>query len=94
MSENKPESNESSDSNRKEEKEGGDLENITEELENLPPEVKRIMQATLSMQRFSMPLTSSFQEKINEEHISTILESVEKDSKEYLKTLKKLENIL
>ena len=37
MYENKPESNESSDSNRKEEKEGGDLENITEELENLPP---------------------------------------------------------
>jgi hypothetical protein len=27
------------------------------------------MQASLSMQRVSMPLTSSFQEKINEEHI-------------------------
>jgi hypothetical protein len=38
------------------------------------------MQASLSMQRVSMPLTSSFQEKINEEHISTILNSVEKDS--------------
>ncbi len=37
MSENKPKSNESSDSNREEEKEDGDLENITEELENLPP---------------------------------------------------------
>jgi len=85
MSEKKPESNESSDSNRKEEKEGGDLENITEELENLPPEIKRVMQATLSMQRISMPLTSSIQEKINEEHISIILESVEKDSERVFK---------
>lgn len=80
MSEKKPESNESSDKNREEERDSGDLENIASELENLPPDIKRVVQRTLSMQRISMPFTSSLQGKINEEHISTIIESVEKDS--------------
>lgn len=84
MSEKNPESKDS-DSKREEENAGGDLENITEEIENLPPKVKRMMQATLSMQRLSIPVTSSFQEKINEEHISTILESVEKDNERVFK---------
>lgn len=37
------------------------------------------MQATLSMQRVSTPFVSPIQRKINEGHISKILEIVEKD---------------
>lgn len=59
--------------------ESGDLEGISSELENLPPEVKRFMQATLSMQRISTPLVSPILEKVNENHISKILEIAEKE---------------
>lgn len=59
--------------------EGGNLDKITAELENLPPEVKRVVQATLSMQRISTPFGSPLQDKINEGHISKILDIVEKD---------------
>jgi hypothetical protein len=78
MSGKESESNESSDKRRKDDEEGN-LETINTELENLPPEVKRVVQATLSMQRISMPLTSYYQDKINEEHISKILDIVAKD---------------
>jgi hypothetical protein len=78
MSGKESESNENSDKRRKDDEEGN-LETINTELENLPPEVKRVVQATLSMQRISMPLTSNYQDKINEEHISKILDIVAKD---------------
>ncbi|MBD1920520.1 hypothetical protein H6F77_05385 [Microcoleus sp. FACHB-831] len=80
MSEREPASDETPDKKRDEQDdEGGDLDKITAELENLPPEVKRVMQATLSMQRISTPFGSPLQDKINEGHISKILDIVEKD---------------
>ncbi|NEU72717.1 hypothetical protein PI95_009065 [Hassallia byssoidea VB512170] len=82
MSSNQPEPNESLDKkNKKEELDNtGDLENLPDELEDLPPQLKRVVEATLSMQRISAtPYLSPLQEKINESHISKILEIVEKD---------------
>jgi hypothetical protein len=62
-----------------EEKES-DLENINNELEELPPQLRRFVQATLSMQRISSSsLVSPIQDKINEQHITQILDIVEKD---------------
>lgn len=59
----------------------GSIEKLTEELENLPPDVKREMSLILSMQRFSGSISplSPIREKINEQHISKILEIAEKD---------------
>ncbi|MDY6802795.1 MAG: hypothetical protein SXA11_03180 [Cyanobacteriota bacterium] len=57
----------------------GDLEIVSEDLENLPPEVKRVVEASLSIQRFSSGSFSPIQQKITEQHISKILENVEKD---------------
>lgn len=80
MSGKESESNESSDKKREEQNsQGGDLEKLPAELNDLPPEIKRVVQATLSMQRISTPFVSPLQEKINEEHISKILDIVEKD---------------
>lgn len=58
--------------------EGGDLEKIAPELANLPPEVQRVVQATLSMQQISTPFVSPILGKVNENHISKILEITEK----------------
>lgn len=58
---------------------GGDLEKVSQNLQNLPPEVKRVVEASLSIQRFSSGSFSPIQQKINEQHISKILEIVEKD---------------
>ena len=59
----------------------GAIEKFPEELENLPPEIKREITAFLSMQRFSGSVSplSPIREKINEQHISKILEIAEKD---------------
>lgn len=73
QSEKKPESKQAEDS------ESVDLEAIAPELADLPPEAKRFVQATLSMQRFSAPLVSPILGKINENHISKILEIAEKE---------------
>ena len=75
-----PQSNESYDNKKETQNDtAGNLDKIPADLENLPPEVKRVVQATLSMQRISTPFGSPLQDKINEEHISKILEIVEKD---------------
>lgn len=80
MSDSNSESNESLDDKNQKSDQVGDLQNPTDELEDLPPELKRILQTTLSMQRISStPFRSPIQEKINESHISKILEIVEKD---------------
>ncbi|MBD2039290.1 hypothetical protein [Microcoleus sp. FACHB-672] len=63
------------------EQEVGSIEKFPEELENLPPELKRGITALYSMQRFSGPISplSPIRDKINEQHISKILEISEKD---------------
>ena len=79
MSEREPESEKQPDQRKAEDSEGGDLEKIAPELANLPPEIKKVVQATLSMQRISTPFVSPIVEKVNESHISKILEIVEKE---------------
>jgi len=79
MSEPESQSEKKPDIKKTEDLESGDLEAISSELENLPPDVKRFMQATLSMQRISKPLVSPILEKVNENHISKILEIAEKE---------------
>jgi hypothetical protein len=79
MSEPESQSEKQPDPKKAEDLESGDLEAISSELENLPPDVKRFMQATLSMQRISKPLVSPILEKVNENHISKILEIAEKE---------------
>ena len=49
-------------------------------LENLPPEIKRVMQIGFGMQRVG-PIPSPLASKVNEQHISRILEITEEDSK-------------
>ncbi|QLE56761.1 hypothetical protein [Nostoc sp. TCL26-01] len=60
--------------------ESGYIDKIPEELNNLPPEVKSEIRAFLSMGRFSASSSSPILDKINQQHITKILESVEKDS--------------
>ncbi len=48
-------------------------------LEKLPPEVRKIVEVGFSMQRFAGPIPSPLLSKINETHISKILEIAEKD---------------
>lgn len=48
-------------------------------FEKLPPEVKKVMEIGFSMQRFSGPVPSPFLAKINETHVTKILELAEKD---------------
>jgi hypothetical protein len=60
--------------------ESGDLEKLAEELDSLPPEIKREIKTFLSMSRFSATSSSPILDKINQQHITKILESVDKDS--------------
>jgi hypothetical protein len=65
---------------REDSAEAGDLEAIAPELANLPPEAKRVVQASLlSMQRISSPWVSPLLDKITETHISKIIELAEKE---------------
>jgi hypothetical protein len=48
-------------------------------IENLPPETKKLIGSFLSIERYSGPFPRQFFEKINEQHISKILEIAEKD---------------
>ncbi|WP_026735660.1 hypothetical protein [Fischerella sp. PCC 9605] len=81
MSEQENQPQQSSDNKRKEQdEEGGDLEKLPDELEGLPPQLRRVVQATLSMQRISSSsLVSPIQDKITEQHITRILDILEKD---------------
>ena len=79
-------SNEEKKSNRNSEQEGekqlddgGELEKIARDIENLPPEEKRFIDASLSIQSIFSPSVSPILEKINEQHISQILEIAAKD---------------
>lgn len=67
------------DSDKKERQEGKDQIIEGEVFEKLPPEVKKVMEFGFSMQRFSGPVPPAFFSKINEKHISKILEIAEKD---------------
>ncbi|BAY83114.1 hypothetical protein NIES267_26000 [Calothrix parasitica NIES-267] len=74
-SENEPEKNSEEISKKEEEK---DLEKLPDELEEmLPAQLRKVVQGTLSMQRVSS--ISPISEKINEKHITKILDIVEKD---------------
>jgi len=57
------------------------LEDIpdSEVLENLPEEVRRVVQIGMSMQRTSGPLPPQILSKLNDKHIDKILELSEKD---------------
>jgi hypothetical protein len=59
--------------------EAGDLEAIDPELANLPPQVKRQVVQAISMQRISSPVVSPVFGKINESHISQIIDLAEKE---------------
>lgn len=48
-------------------------------FDKLPPEIKKVMDVGFSMQRFSGPMPSPFLNKINETHVTKILELAEKD---------------
>jgi len=50
-----------------------------EMLNNLPPEVKRVVEMGFSMQRISGPMQNPLMSKINEKHIDKILELAEKE---------------
>jgi len=58
---------------------GGELEKIARDLENLPPKEKRFVDASLSIQSIFSPSASPILDKINEQHISQIIEIAEKD---------------
>ncbi|MBD0386810.1 MAG: hypothetical protein ICV54_09840 [Nostoc sp. C3-bin3] len=63
--------------------ESGYIEKLPEELNNLnlPPEIKKEIRTFLSMGRFSAASSvSPILDKINQQHITKILESVDKDS--------------
>jgi hypothetical protein len=49
-------------------------------LEDLPNEIKRVVEIGMSMQRFSGAMPSPIASKINEKHIDKILEIASKDS--------------
>lgn len=80
MSEFENESKQSSDRTPENEKEKGDLEKTPDRLEELDPGLKKVIEASVSMQRISSSsLVSPVYEKINEQHISKILDISEKD---------------
>lgn len=55
-----------------------------EVLKNLPPEIQKVAEIGFSMQRFSGPVPSPLLKKINEEHISKILDITAKgDEREF-----------
>lgn len=51
----------------------------TEILENLPPEVKKVVEMGISMQRISGPMLNPLLSKINEKHIDRILDIAQKE---------------
>jgi hypothetical protein len=64
---------------KKEEKQEGKEQIIEGDIfKQLPPEVQKVVEIGFSMQRFAGPLPPPFLTKINEEHISKILESADK----------------
>ncbi len=80
MSESENEPKQNSDKISENEKDKGDLEKLPDELEELPPQVRKVLEASVSMQRVSSSsLVSPIYEKINEQHISKILDIAEKD---------------
>lgn len=80
MSEFENESKQSSERTPENEKEKGDLEKVPDRLEELDPGLKKVIEASVSMQRISSSsLVSPVYEKINEKHIDKILEISEKD---------------
>jgi hypothetical protein len=48
-------------------------------IENLPPEIKRVMEFGLSMQRVSGPMPNPLLNKITPAHITTILDASDKE---------------
>ncbi|MEH2378393.1 MAG: hypothetical protein V7K27_05735 [Nostoc sp.] len=77
------ESNKEFDKEKKEQdSESEYIEKLPEELKNLnlPPEINKEIRTFLSMGRFSGSSISPILDKINQQHITKILESVEKDS--------------
>ncbi|MEM6401633.1 MAG: hypothetical protein AAF757_15585 [Cyanobacteria bacterium P01_D01_bin.116] len=81
MSESENESKQSSEQISKKKEEEENLEKLPDELEEiLTPQLRKVVRGTLSMQRFSSS-SSVFPilEKINEQHISKILDIAEKD---------------
>jgi len=62
-------------------KEGTEKEKIqeTEILDNLPPEVKKVVEMGISMQRISGPMPNPLLSKINEKHIDKILDIAQKE---------------
>lgn len=51
----------------------------TEILENLPLEVKKVVEMCISMQRISGPILNPLLSKINEKHIDKTLDLVQKE---------------
>jgi ABC-type Fe3+-siderophore transport system permease subunit len=62
---------------------------VTEALESLPPEARRVMQS-LSFQG-SFPVFSPIQKKITEQHITKVLDLADKDSQRKLDEIKSTE---
>lgn len=57
----------------------------TSNIEEIPEEVKKVIQMGFSMQRFSGPVPPQFIEKLNEEHITKIINSSENDDERAFK---------
>ncbi|MBU7042479.1 MAG: hypothetical protein HXS47_02720 [Theionarchaea archaeon] len=57
-------------------------------IDQLPPEMKGLMAAGLSIQQYSGPIPSRFFEKITEDHISKILDIAEKDEERSFEDVK------
>ena len=51
----------------------------TEIFDNLPPEVKKVVEMGISMQRISGPMPNPLLSKINEKHIDKILDIAQKE---------------
>jgi hypothetical protein len=57
-------------------------------IDNLPTEAKKLIGSFLSIERYSGPFPRQFFEKINEQHISKILEIAEKDEERSFEDVK------
>lgn len=51
----------------------------TEILDNIPPEIKKVVEMGFSMQRISSPMPNPLLSKINEKHIDKILDIAQKE---------------
>lgn len=51
----------------------------TEILDNIPPEIKKVVEMGISMQRISSPMPNPLLSKINEKHIDKILDIAQKE---------------